>query len=190
MDADPSDDVPSDPAALLARHAGLIGLFFLRFRRFLPPAGDDDGLRQVLRIALLHAAAKYDPSRGVKFATLAYPYLKHAAFNHVKKERCRGFTGIPDANIEFARPAVSNVSRTEALDLRKPPIEWDEETWSEILAAVGSDNRELVVMRFRKGWTCDRIGAEVGLTREGVRLRLLKAARTIVSRCPWLEDEG
>lgn len=181
-------DVPSDPVALLARHAGLLGTVYCRFVKLIPHGGDTDELMQCLRLALIDAGHRFDPSRGGAFSTLAMTYLNHTACRFVRGERKRGLTFLPLAD-RSSWPRVVHGTNAGVPCPTDTPLHWSEEQWERVFACVGERDRVILDLRFREGWNLDEIGDELGLTKERIRQLIVAACARIRERCPWLADE-
>jgi RNA polymerase sigma-B factor len=76
-----STNVPKERDRLIESH---IELAYSIARRFIGRGEDLDDLRQVAVVALVHAADRFDPSRGFVFSTFAMPTIIGALKRHFR----------------------------------------------------------------------------------------------------------
>lgn len=106
MGTPPARLTPAEVAAEIERNAGLI----YRLARQLVAANpgarlDVEDLAQEIRVGLLLSADRFDPGRGVKFATYAMHRGRRLALEYVRREKAGGVK-IP-ANRWVALPMAS-----------------------------------------------------------------------------------
>lgn len=147
-------DAESDRDKLASENLPLMIEFVRRIRH--SETSDDD--LQNGAIAMLHAAKKFDPSRGVKFSTYAVRVVRNATLQYYRFKR---------------RPIVTSELPDPVAPCELP--EWvDEEEAAEMAARAldcMTEREQLVIRRrFFEGKTLNWVGAELGISKEGVRL--------------------
>jgi RNA polymerase sigma-B factor len=135
-------------------------------RRFGGRGEDLEELVQVGALALVKASGRFDPSRGVAFASFAAPAVEGGIRRHLRDRRARGVqatTDSPDGAVEAAGEREST-----------------EESESRVLLADGLrvlDERErrIVFLRFNADMTERQIASTIGISQAHVS-RLLEGA--------------
>jgi RNA polymerase sigma factor for flagellar operon FliA len=75
----------ADPTQLTERHLGLVKSIALKLHGQLPPQVELDDLIGYGTQGMLEAAQRFDPSRGVTFATFAYYRVRGAMFDGLRR---------------------------------------------------------------------------------------------------------
>lgn len=125
-------------------------------RKFRHELTDDDDLQDGA-VAMLNAAGKYDPDRGVKFSTYSFRAIANATFRNYNSRRKVPTVGdMPEC-----------VVKSEINDW----IEAEEarEVAAKALDQMNERERLVIHKRFFEGKTLLQVGAEIGVSKERVR---------------------
>jgi RNA polymerase sigma factor for flagellar operon FliA len=98
----------------VVHHLGYVMALARRIHRGLPEHVDLDDLVQYGRIGLVEAAASFDPRRGIKFTTFAYPRIRGAILDGLA--RLRGISRRMQATIA-RESAVDSVAEQITADI-------------------------------------------------------------------------
>jgi RNA polymerase sigma-B factor len=130
---------PSTEEALLRRWEPLVRHLACRFAG----AADCEDLEQIARLALLRASRRFDPSRGCKFGTYAFPTIAGALLHYLRDR-------TPAAQIPRRlwdlRPRLSRASEALAQDLGRQP------TVSEIAERLGESEEDVAAAIGAHDW--------------------------------------
>lgn len=166
--------------AELHRHQGAMWKLAYRFFKRHPNSGDADDYFQQAQLGLLHAAERFDPSRGIKFLTYSYYWMR----NYCQQ---LAFTGgvIRTPRILSAPDPVVRQWPLQPDDLGNwVDMPWPEREWRSQDMAIPTQirlcldrltprQRSVIEMRHGLGggpaMTLAEVGKELGLTRERVR---------------------
>ena len=132
------------------KYKRLVGSIAVQFSS----VADIEDLMQEGFIGLLEASKRFDPDRGVKFTTYAYPWIK----KYIREEATRRIkhnTKECELNEEIFGSHPSD--RLKALALR------------ECCTEIEGQEKELIAQRYLLGLTLRAIGNQWGVTRERVR---------------------
>jgi RNA polymerase sigma factor (sigma-70 family) len=162
-------------------------------RRVCPARRPDllEDLAAEARAQFVRAAATFDPSRGLKFATYALRVAVHEARRAAAKELRRG-VHLPQYLEGGVR--VRAVLDVETGDGREnhadPPApepagapEMPADFWERIGAALDPREAEAVAARFREGLTLTAAGGRMGVSRERVRQLQARALEKLRLSC-------
>lgn len=131
-----SDDVsPDDQAKLVEEYLPLVGFVARRMHAKLPASVDRDDLYQEGILGLIDAAAKWDPSRAIKFKTYAKFRVRGAMLDWL-----RSIDWVP-RSIRMKDSRVERATRDLKGRLRRPP------TLEEVANALGMTTDELEAIR-------------------------------------------
>lgn len=139
--------------ALVVANLGLVHEVVRRHVRLLRAAGADaaDAV-QVGMLALMRAAERYNPGRGVRFSTFGYFVARRDVLRWAAKEsrrRCLPIQDAPD------RPAPSEpASGSEASRLRHN------------LRLLASRHRQVLQLRYEQGLTLEAAGERMGVSKQ------------------------
>jgi RNA polymerase sigma-B factor len=119
-------------------------------RRFVGRGEEFDDLRQVALLALVNAADRFDPSRGLAFSTFAVPTIAGALKRHL---RDRGWAVRPPRCLQERYLTVNAVSESLTGELKRLP------TTAEIARRGGWSERDVIdahavqSSRYLKHWS-------------------------------------
>lgn len=175
-----------DRGEIIRKHQALVTKIA---RKWLGRGVDFLDLVQEGNIGLLVAYEKFDPNRGVKFITFAYPYVKkhirEAALNtgnivrlplhiqretHKKADQARKIENLYGHTIELC--VASNPIAVEYDDAAAYPVEQKSPLIPEVLEAIPAltwAEAIIVRMRFVEGHTLEICGNAIGLTKSRVQ---------------------
>ena len=145
------------------------------FKKRRPHLAED--LDQVADMALVRAAAHYDPNRGTVFATLAGFAVGKACQELVRQDRPRGYRKSPDAP-----PSVNGLGDLDVpTDDPTTAIERAEdlEIVGTVMARLGPKLADVLRRRHLEGQTLQQVGEVYGVTKERIRQLELQAAMKI-----------
>lgn len=156
---------------MVMENTGLIGANVRRkdyaniFRRL-----GHDAMWDIAEMALIRAAEKFDPQRGVLFCTFAYKYIRTAFLRayteHVsnrqvfarKMKKMEGFEFFPEY-----RPCQHTVDNVDAEDA---------------IRLLSKRYREVLVMRYRMGMQYKEIAQTMGVSPQRVRELVMEAKKS------------
>ncbi|MCA8943723.1 MAG: sigma-70 family RNA polymerase sigma factor [Planctomycetes bacterium] len=158
--------------------------------RFLGPRfrHETEDIAQDVFLKLFRAIERFDPSRGVKFTTWAYTFVRNHCFDILKRRRIQTTSlngGRDDERpIDLPDPAA------------KPPQQIAEtselgEKIEEALAGLGNDQRMAFVLREYEGLDYASIAEVMGVSEGTVKSRLHRAKEALRSRLqPYLRSRA
>ncbi|HTU85401.1 MAG TPA: sigma-70 family RNA polymerase sigma factor [Solirubrobacteraceae bacterium] len=163
--AQPGGQEIADPAKqeLVRSHLPLVRAVA---RRYGGRGEDLEELVQVGSLALVKASSRFDPDRGVAFASFAAPAVEGEIRRHLSDRRRRGTPSIADAPDGAADPAgeltVGDESESRVL-------------LADSLRVLEDRERRIVFLRFHADMTERQIASKIGLSQAHVS-RLLEGA--------------
>jgi DNA-directed RNA polymerase sigma subunit (sigma70/sigma32) len=151
-----------------------------------------DDLYAEARAGFVIAAARFDPSRGVRFGTYAVWWARARLARFLRRESAgglhvpadHGWVPLPVASLDAGRLADSIEGRAGPAAPGGTPGWWD---WA--LGGLPARERDMLLPRFRDGLTLGAVGRRYGISRERVRQVTNKALATLRGRRPDLADE-
>lgn len=178
----------TDPAALAADNLGLVHAAVRRYWPWLGlngkthPAGDYEDFVSEGTLALVKAAALFDPARGLQFSTVANVCIQHALWTFARG----GLIRLPvrsratyDREREQARRVAYLADRPELFGPCRPEAEAADEDVTAALARLPAADRRLLRWRYFEGLLLREVAAKLRITREAVRQRQAKALRRL-----------
>ncbi|QEL18386.1 sigma-70 family RNA polymerase sigma factor [Limnoglobus roseus] len=155
-----------------------------RYRAKVPTWVEFDDLHQECKIALLRAAAHFNPDRGHAFPSYAVVVIGRAARAFVRREYNQGFSGL--GKVAPAADPQVRFRRYDALSLADiipdgggPPAVWKQERWDYVLKCLTSRERQVVELRLFRGSSNREIGASLGIGTSRVHSLWQSAIRRI-----------
>jgi RNA polymerase sigma factor (sigma-70 family) len=133
-------------------------------------------------VALVHAAARYDPAVGVKFTTFAALAIQRkvlAAIDRTKNNRCRITYQHKSLEHIKVNPPDRRHSDCTSID--------DLDAMRKVRTLLGQEEYELALAHFGHGETLLSLGRQRGVTREAVRQRLARLSEYVRRQLPDLE---
>ncbi len=133
---------------------------------------DMDDLRQEAVVALMRAAAVFDPARGFAFSTLAYKVIRQHLLGVLKKRRNRPLAGLPrDCN---GQELAFKDEHGEAPDA---PAEGDDEKAlvQRLMLMLHPEDRRAIELHYLGSKTLSEVAQATGVSKERVRQRLVRA---------------
>ncbi|VTS00519.1 sigma-70 family RNA polymerase sigma factor [Tuwongella immobilis] len=136
-----------------------------------------DELVSEAHLALILAAKRFDPARGVLFSTYASIWIRSFIRRYLvtlPKDTGYGATLLPsdDCRDDF----------TAQIPDKAAPKSWGEEEWRKVLRVLPDKQKLVVEMLFRSGLNLEQAGAKLGISRERVRQLKEKALDRIFHR--------
>lgn len=151
-----------DTDALVLEHLALVDRCARRFRGWGEP---HDDLVQAGRLALLHAARRYDADRGVPFAAYAVPTVVGGIRHHLR-DRC----SLIRAPREAPQPHVDELDEGATPGHADPA--YDEVELRLLLLPqleqLPALERAVVTLRYLDGLTQDAVAAQLGISQPQV----------------------
>lgn len=148
-------------------------------RRYAGRGEELDDLVQAGSVGLVRASARFDPGRGVAFATFVGPAVEGAIRRHLSKRR-RGVQMPPKAQWTSTDPPALEASDA-AVDGSREPKSLVESEYRLLIAgglrALDERERQIVFLRFNADMTERQIATAVGISQAHVS-RLLDGALT------------
>jgi RNA polymerase sigma-B factor len=135
-------------------------------RRYGNRGEDLDELVQVGALALVKASGRFDPDRGVAFASFAAPAVEGGIRRHLRDRRGRAINAAPDSPEGGAEPS-GDLGSTDESEFRV--------LLADGLRVLDERERRIVFLRFHADMTERQIASEVGISQAHVS-RLLDAA--------------
>jgi RNA polymerase sigma-B factor len=153
-----------DTEALVLEHLPLVDRCARRFRGWDEPVDD---LVQAGRIGLLHAARRYDATRGIPFAAYAVPTVLGAMRHHLRDRTSllagtRGASTTP-RTVELGDPATADAAPAAAFELVEQRVALLPQ-----LACLPRFEQQVLVLRFVDGLSQDAAAAELGVSQAHV----------------------
>lgn len=179
---------------------GLVANVAHRYRWALRDGLELDDLMQAGAIGLMKAIERFDPSRGIAFATYAVWWIRHGIQREVEshsstirkptylRQECRR-TGapLPAQTVSADAPLGANEARSmldviaaddrSALDLAD--AESERRAVQAAMAALPERLRFVVRARFFREHTLEQVGTALGITRERARQLEVDALRRL-----------
>jgi RNA polymerase sigma factor (sigma-70 family) len=176
---------------LWREHADMIMNLAVRYAKRL--GADIDTTVQAGRFGLWHAAQRFDPSKGVLFATYLEYWLRGYMLRWANEERaiiyvpkCAAARGVriervyldpdPDADTDELDAALLE----DLVTIEGPPADFDiYEALHTAMNELEPPLREVIDMYYYRGQSQEEIGGRLGIVRGSVRTRLAKALRIL-----------
>lgn len=128
-----------------------------------PSIAFDEDLIQEGRLALVKAAQKYDPDKGTKFSSYAYPAILHHYY-HIMRDRFSPKRYHVEADIDLERH----------LEEEERFYVYDPVNFEGFLAQLSELDKTIVLYRVVEGYTHNQIADILGYTHQYISLRLKK----------------
>ncbi len=155
-------------------------------RRFAPrvPEHMHDDLDQWGAVGLLDAIRQYDPARGTKFSTVAYRRIRGEVIDGLRDTDHLSRDHRNDVKAGRVPPCAELPLVVDIIDHRQPSMIdeplmtlWD--AMAPALCFLTAQVRDVLRLHFVEGWTYQRIGDDIGLTRERIRQLINDGIRRI-----------
>ncbi len=139
-----------------------------------------EDVAQEVFVKVFRAIERFDPTRGVKFTTWVYTFVRNHCFDFLKRRRLPTVSISPRDDDEF-RPLDPED------DAARRPVETIENTElgekiEEALAALGPDQRLAFVLREYEGLDYSAIAQVTGVSEGTVKSRLHRAKEALRHR--------
>ncbi len=190
----------ADRNALVSANLGLVRAFVLRFARTRPHLARRVGFEDLLQhgyIGLICGAQRWDESRGVRFSTYAWFWIRQTVLRACQQaDLIRIPCYLRGRQRSDLRRRLHCESLQDLLAVGEEPqaraADLDPGDLAEILEAVdtlGERHRRVVRWRFLHGWTLEAISRQLGVTKERVR-QILDAAVAKLRIALAVQDEA
>lgn len=177
----------NDVERLLADNDGMVWQIAHHWHRTNPMLDLED-LHAEVRMGFVEAARRFDPGRGMKFATFAGHWGHNRARLYARRELAMGMH-VPQHH-GIVRVLVGRVDAPDgeggecrgvlAVDReREKRVELPLDFWEKVAGVLPARDAEAVELRFRRGWKLDRIAERMGVCKERIRQRLLRALQVL-----------
>lgn len=128
-----------------------------------PSIAFDEDLIQEGRLALVRAAQKYDPDKGIKFSSYAYPAILHHYY-HIMRARFSPKRYHMEIDVDLER----YLEEEERFYVNDPV------NFESFLAQLSELDKTIVLYRVVDGYTHNQIADILGCTHQYISLRLKK----------------
>ncbi len=133
-------------------------------------------------IGLAKAINTFNPSKGVKFSTYAYTCIKFEINNYVRKQnnhkRKYACKNSIDEYIKGEKILTHKDILMDTKDAYSSLVDRDEIL--NILANMKVENIKYITLKRAEGYTYEKIGNKIGVSKETVRARLNKAKKELI----------
>lgn len=186
----PARLTPAEVEAVMAGHEAMVWQIAHRLHKACP-AGSLDDLASAIRTRLVHAAVhNFDPSRGWKFITYAWPVAVRAGREFLTREAARGI--YAPTNYAVERPGVvydseaaghgreddSPLADAAAREADARP-EFSPDFWRVVTHRLNARHAEALRLRYRDGLTLAEVGERMGVSRARAQQMEQKALHEI-----------
>jgi DNA-directed RNA polymerase sigma subunit (sigma70/sigma32) len=182
----PSPLTAEERAEMLAKHEAACWFLAGKLKRHYPECDLED-LAAEVRFGFVRAVRYFDPARGVKFLTYAYPGGLRCARILGNREAARGVrVPIHDGRVIYD---VAQIGRDgwadgdgpggvrEPADERTAPATFPPDFWAKATACLTERQRAVVFAWYREGLCHREIGARLGVTAQASHMALHEALR-------------
>jgi RNA polymerase sigma factor (sigma-70 family) len=166
---------PVDVRDVTAQNLGLAYKIASTFARRAQAVGlDIDDLRQEAVVAMMKAAAAFDPARGFAFSTLAGRSIQYHLIRVLDTRRFRRLLGLPTDGerqmVDFADPnELTPEATAEATD--------DQRMMQQLLGVLRLRHRQVIEMYYFMDYTLAEVGQQIGVSKERARQLLAGALK-------------
>jgi RNA polymerase sigma factor (sigma-70 family) len=144
-------------------------------KHFRHRPSDRDDLEQTALIALMKAAVEFDPSRNVKFTTVAVFYIRNA-MRHFRPHRRQSFKEYPaSSQTSDDFPSLSDIPDLEESTYDRLPID----ILKPLLNTLSTRDRNIFILYWLGGYTLKEVGEQYDLCRERIRQIVESSLRAI-----------
>lgn len=155
---------------------------------------DFDDLHSEVRMGFLHAARKFDPSRGVRFSTYATWWGNQYARRFALREHARGvkvphhlgWVDVPVYSLSADPDADNPELLLGDLAAEDPPRDCvvPSDFWAAVRRLLTPRRAEAVELYYRDGLTMAEIAGRWGVTRSAVQIALDLARKRLAKALP------